>query len=410
MRPVLVAAALSNRDWRPALQRHVRDHEADVVVELVRDRHQARAQDVDIVVVDDDTSWVSAAVVASLIEAGKRVVGIFDPAEADGYGEQFLRSLGIDLVVPADLPTEALIAFLRQHRPDREQTAQDAAALEHLDDRIPGPQRRIVAVGGPSGSGVTEVAVGLCQLLAGESTILVDTDENHPGVSRRLGLNIHPHIVTATDLVRRGSAAGEASESLSACLARPAISPQELPFDVISGLASRDDWSLLRADETVALLDLLAQRWRNVVAKVGSTLDDLPGTQRYEVSRQVLRRAERIIAVTHASPTGLLHFVDWLVEAVPLVGDAPVDVVVNKAPANPAMRGEIETELVNITGDRMNSLLFVPADKRVERAAWDATLVSKGPFLRHLSGLLGTVPSRLGWRNVTVAERRPKAA
>ena len=59
MTPMLVAASLSNRDWRPALQRQVRDHESDIVVELVRDRHQALAEAVDIVVVDDDTSWIS---------------------------------------------------------------------------------------------------------------------------------------------------------------------------------------------------------------------------------------------------------------------------------------------------------------------------------------------------------------
>lgn len=404
---MLVAAALSNRQWRPALQRQVRDHESDIVVELVRDRHQALADPVDIVVVDDDTSWINRPVVSSLVEAGKKVVGVFDPLDGDGYGEKFLRENGIDLVVPADLPTESLIGFLRQHRPNRQQIADDGALLEHLDDRVHAAERCVLAVGGPSGAGATEVAIGLAQLLSGERTILVDADENHPGIARRLGLNIHPHIVTATDVIRHGQSTGGVTldGSIDSCLARPAISSDDLPFGVIAGLASRDDWSLLRADEVIGLLDVVSQRWSNVVAKIGSTLDELPSTPRYEVSRQVLKRAERIVAVTHASPTGLLHFVDWLVEAVPLAGDAPIDVVINQAPTNPALRGQIETELLNITGDRMNSVSFVPMDRRVERAAWDAGLSKKGPFLRHLSAVIGPTPSRRRWRKNQAFER-----
>ncbi len=404
MIPMLVAAALSNRAWRPALQRQVRDHESDIVVELVRDRHQALAEEVDIVIVDDDTSWITRPVVSGLNEAGKRIVGVFDPAEGDGFGERFLRDNGIDLVVPSDLPTDALIAFLRQHRPDRQQNLDDAAALQQLDDLIPVANRRVFAVGGPSGAGATEVAIGLAQLLSHDRTILVDADENHPGVSRRLGLNIHPHIVTATGVVRHGHTAGSggADGSIESCLARPAITTGSLPFDVIAGLASRDDWSLLRADEVVGLLDVLSLKWTNVVAKIGSTLDELPGTPRYEVSRHLVRRAERIVAVTQASPTGLLHFVDWLVEAVPLAGDAPIEVVVNQAPTNPALRGQIETELLNITGDRINTLTFLPSDRRVERAAWDARLTEKGPFLRHLSTLVGALPSRRIWRKTAL--------
>jgi hypothetical protein len=119
----------------------------------------------------------------------------------------------------------------------------------------------------------------------------------------------------------------------------------------------------------------------------------------------VVGRAERIVAVTQASPTGLLHFIDWLVEAVPLAGDVPIDVVVNRSPANPALRGQIETELLNITGDRLNSVTFVPTDRRVERAAWDASLIHKGPFLRTLGSLFGPVPSRPRWRRFRMPAR-----
>ncbi len=398
--PTLVAAALSTRSWRMALQRHVRDHEADLVVELVRDRFQALAEAVDIVVVDDDTSWLSAPAVTSLTEAGKRVVGLYDPAESDGYGQRFLRELGVSLVVPADLPVEALVAFLRQHRPDRCQAMDDRAALELHDDTVPRHKRRILAVGGPAGAGSTAVAIGLSQLLAGEPTILVETDENHPGLARRLGLAIHPHVVTAVDAVRRAgsSAAGTEDLAVEDCLARPVLGQEAPAFDVVVGLASRDDWSLLRADDALALLEHLSRHWTHVVAKVGSCLEDLPATPRYEVSRQVIGRADRIVGVGDASPIGLLHFVDWLVDAVPLCGNAPIDVVLNRAPSNPADRGQLHRELREIAGDRLSEVIFTPPDRRVGRAGWDATTIANGPFFRRLETIAGTPTGRWPWR------------
>ncbi|NNF56026.1 MAG: hypothetical protein HKN03_16490 [Acidimicrobiales bacterium] len=405
--PLLIAAALSNRDWRSALQRQVRDHESDVVVELVRDRHQAMADLVDIVIVDDDTSWINAGVVSSLHGAGKCVVGMFDPTEGDGYGQDFLRENGIHRVVRADLPTDALIAFLRDHRPDRVQVQDDRALLDAYEDLTPIEERRITAVGGPSGAGSTEVAVGLAQLWSGDSAVLVDTDENHPAIARRLGLSIHPHIVTAVDAVRRPSASlGDISErTLESCTARSKLGQGDLPFHVIAGLASRDDWSLLRADEAVTLLDELTQRYTHVIAKVGSNLEELPGTPRYEVSRQVIKRADRVIGVADASPTGLLHFVDWLVDAVMLADNTLVDVVLNQAPSNPSRCLQLHEELLNITGDRLNTITFVPTDRRVERAAWDATTIAKGPFLRQLATLTGAPKSRLAWRRTAIFER-----
>lgn len=403
---MLVAAALSNREWRSALQRQVRDHESDLIIELVRDRHQALADVVDVVIVDDDTSWINAGVVSALQSAGKCVVGVFDPAEGDGYGQAFLRENGIHLVVRADLPTDALIAFLRDHRPNRVQALDDRATLDAYDDLTPMESRRVTAVGGPSGAGSTEVAVGLAQLLSGEPTVLVDTDENHPAITRRLGLSIHPHIVTAVDAVRRSSVSSDVSElTLEACTARSKLGQGELPFHVIAGLASRDDWSLLRADETVTLLDELTQRYTHVIAKVGSNLEELSATPRYEVSRQVIKRADRVIGVAEASPTGLLHFVDWLVDAVMLADNTVIDVVLNSAPSNPSRCSQLHEELLNITGDRLNSITFVPADRRVERAAWDATTIAKGPFLRQLSTLTGASTSRLGWRRTAIRER-----
>ncbi len=397
---MLVAACLSNRQWRGRLQSHVRDHESDMVVLLVRDRNQALAHTVEVVVVDDDTSWINAPVVDALHRSGKSVVGIFDPSESEGFGKRFLHDVGIELAIPSDLHTEALVAYLRQHRPrpatsfaeDDPTTAADGSAADLTHP--------VIAVGGPSGAGATEVAVGLAQLMAAEPTILVDTDESHPGLARRLGVSIHPHIVTAVHALQRASTPGfEAADlTVEECTARPVLGQPGLGFDVITGLASREDWSLLRADEVIDLVDHLTRRWTHVIAKVGSTLEEIPNTPRYEVSRQVIKRADRIIGVAHASPTGVLHFVDWLVDAVALADGAPIDVVVNRAPAGTAYASQLRDAVREIAGERLNSLTLVSNDRRVTRAAWDAATITAGPFLRGLSSLSGVQPSGSRWR------------
>ena len=82
-----------------------------------------------------------------------------------------------------------------------------------------------------------------------------------------------------------------------------------------------------------------------------------------------------------------MRLVDWLVDAVTLAGDAPIDVVLNRAPASADRRRQLVDQLRSITGDRVDDIVSVPTDRRVERAAWDAALVPSGPFRRALADL-----------------------
>ena len=93
-----------------------------------------------------------------------------------------------------------------------------------------------------------------------------------------------------------------------------------------------------------------------------------------------------------------------------LADNTVVDVVLNQAPSNPSRCAQLHEELLNITGDRLNTITFVPTDRRVERAAWDATTIAKGPFLRQLALLTGAPKSRLAWRGTAVFERAVTSA
>lgn len=385
-----VTTSLSSRSWRGALQRHVRDHVADVVVTPVRDGVDCLERSPDVIVLDDDTSWLSIPFLTRAREAGTVVIGLFDPDESDGHGFAYLQRLGVDHTASAATTSDDLIELIRSVRPVRSDHRAFAELAASASDRIADHHRRVIAIGGPAGAGVTEITIGLAQVWSSGTPLVVDVDETHPSLARRLGLGIHPHLITAVEALRgEGStvlpiAPGEPT-SLRQCLARPAIDGPNLPFDVIAGLASRDDWSLVRADELCELIDELAAQWPVVFARLGPQLEDLSRyVDRYDLSRSAARRAERLVGVCDASATGVLRFVDWLVDSLTLIGDTPIDVVLNRTPRSPGIRLQVEDQLRSIAGDRIGQIVPVPLDRRVERAAWDATTVGHGSFTKAL--------------------------
>lgn len=386
-----VGLALSSRPWRGALQRHCRDHVADVSVTLVRDARDALEAQLDVVIVDDDTSWLSAPFVSRAREAKVALIGFYDPLESDGHGQRHLQQLGIDSTVSASLATEDIVDLVRKLRPD-------AAMLDAFDeiaeldgDRVAPAERQILAVGGPAGAGATEVSIACAASLAKQQRIrpvLIDVDETHPTIARRLGLGIHPHVITAVESLRgeRLRIDLDNNESLEDCLAQPAVAEGALPFDVIAGLASRDDWTLLRSDDLDLLVTELSARWPAVIVRLGPQLEDLSrNVDRFGNSRTIAARATSILGVCDGSSTGILRFVDWLVDLVPLVGDTPIDIVINRPPRSAVAKSQLVQQLREIAGDRIGDIQVAPTDRRVERAAWDAKLAKGGPFLKTIA-------------------------
>lgn len=398
--------ALSTRSWRGALQRHCRDHVADISASLLRDSLDAISDERSVVMLDDDTSWLSPPVLNRLREAGIVVVGLFDPDESDGHGERHLQRLGVDVVVPCTSTPEELVEVVRSAAPNAMVAERFDDLVEAEGERIPPPERQILCVGGPAGSGATEVSIALSQLWGGIRPLLIDVDESNPSIARRLGLGVHPHIVTAVDVVRgERMVFDEHRGTIEACLARPAVGVRRLPFDVIVGLASRDDWSLLRADDVGTLVDELASRWPLVVARLGPNLESLARHgDRYGISRTVARRATRVVGVCDGTSVGLLRFLDWLVDIVGLVDETPIDVVVNRCPSSSLVRAQLVRQLRDVAGPRVGDIVVSGRDRRVERASWDASLVPRGNFLKAIgslpfdstiAGKVGTLPGGL---------------
>ncbi len=406
-RRLTVGVALSARPWRGALQRHCRDHESDLAVVLLHDGADALSGAVDVLVVDDDTSWLSVPFVRSARAAGVAMIGLFDPAEADGFGRQQLQHFGVDSTLECSIDSDVLVDTIRRHRTDPEMERRFIGMLADAGVEMVAKAAvgRIVAVGGPAGAGATEVCIALAATGATEQPLIIDVDETHPTLARRLGLGLHPHLLTAVDAHRREPLSVDDAErtELRDCLASALVGGRSsLPFDVIAGLVTRDDWSLVRPDDVVGLIEGCAAQWSSVFVRLGPTLEDLHRhVGRYELSRRSASAADQIVGVCDGSASGLLRFVDWLVDAVGLIGDCQVDVVLNRAPRSPSQRAQLVEQLRSVAGDRVGAIVCAPVDRRVGRASWEAEVPAWGSFRKAIAELAvgDAVPLRgVPWR------------
>lgn len=378
----------SSRDWRKPLQLHVRNHVRGTRVIVVRDERMAVEEPLDVLIVDDETSFLTGDLVELLRAKGVRLLGVYDPSDG-GAGIARLGDVGIDVTLATDSGPEQMLAAV-ERLGDRldEEFALLAAQIEGVGDELEAGVT--VVIGGPPTVGKTEVAIGLAGLLAEHGpALLVDAADTYPSVARRLHRALHPHLLAAFDEVRTAPLATAAGAApISASLARPAPGGdgQPLPFDVVCGLANPTDWQVVRGEDMSALLRRAAGAWRFVVCDTGPHLEDLVRLDRWPLSRSATAHADRIVGVCAPTPDGMLRFLDWLVDAATLTPLA-VDVVVNHAPRSPLARAEFEELLRENAAGRVASVTFVPGDDHVERAAWDGRVLRRAKFLKALTPL-----------------------
>ena len=83
-------------------------------------------------------------------------------------------------------------------------------------------------------------------------------------------------------------------------------------------------------------------------ARACSTMSPVPErARRYATARALVVEADVVVAVCDASPHGVARLLAWAVEVRALAGDAPVVVVVNRAPAARFRRGELYDEITD---------------------------------------------------------------
>jgi MinD superfamily P-loop ATPase len=374
MREPEIAIAFTPDPWVEQLHRHFADHGGARVRQLVFEPATLLDESFDVLVASHRWPALTRGFVGELHDRGRRVLGVFDPGEP--ASRQVVERAGVDRVVAADATPREVLEALLVLMPDP--TAVDIGVLDPWQpntgaSQVGSARSQRVVVTGPAGSGSTEVAIELTRSLAGSvPTVLVDADEVAPAVATRLALPIEPNLRTAIDCVEHGP--GDVSDAV--------ISIAD-GFDVIAGLPNVHAWEQVRVTEVERVLRATETvGFRRVVVDVAATLEDVGGPRRgrHAVTRAVVSSADRCVAVGAATPVGIARLVAWVADLRLLAPDVALDVVVNRAPRDAFRRREIEQEIAATFP--AGTLTFVPFDRRVETAAWDGELVSRGAFTK----------------------------
>lgn len=385
-----LGVSMSARGWRQELQRHVFNHANGVDIIVIRDARVAlESNAIHILLVDPDCIWLTPTVASKLRANGVKILLAFDTD--DGDAETLLADrLGVTATIAANAGADAILSLCWDHAP---------IALhvpDHIpDDPTPRPKiGRVIAVGGPAGAGRSEIALLLATGLGqrNQRTLLIDADEFAPSVAERLQLPRHPNLVSALDLLRGdGDQHAIGDIAIGKSLAhRASRGDAARPFDVLTGMAARGDWILLRDDLVAELLDAGLTRWQTVVADVAPTLEtsDRWASDRYPASRRIVTNADEIVLVMNPSPSGIAHGLRWLVDAFDASPFGSIHVVCNRMPRDRFVRAEIERELVAVTKSSIAGLWFVPHDRKIPVAAWNGELVGRSRAARALDPLI----------------------
>lgn len=377
-----VALVLSPEEWVERLHRHCADHGGARVRQVVMDPALALEDQYSTLVVSSRWPALSPAFVDALHERGRTIVGVYDPTEPSARDR--LSALGVDSSITADADVHDFVRAIETVTPP---STRRGRSTERGGPRSPPRTGRVVTVGGPAGSGATELAIGLAGAMAAKRRVLlVDADDVTPSVSPRLGLPIEPNLRSAIDAVEFGLGS----------LTRTLLPVPGVAFGVLGGLPNVAAWAQVLPSEVIRVTEAVSRFADEVVVNVGHRLEDVGGGRgRYGISRALLSEADVAVAVGPATPVGVSRLLEWLAAARVLAPSLPVVVAVNRAPRDRYRRAELVTEITRTFEPW--ALTFVPEDRRVHHAAWAGRTVPRGTFTRAVERLvreLNVVPAR----------------
>jgi MinD-like ATPase involved in chromosome partitioning or flagellar assembly len=366
-----VALAFTPDYWVEELHRHLSDHGGARVRSVLIEPSVALDEAYDVLVAGHRWPALTRALVADVHGRGRAVLGVFDRAEP--ASRSHLLELGVDAVVESDGGSEAFVRAIAAVRVER-------ASSEPEPVSTVARRARLVVVGGPCGTGRTEVAIQLALAISAQcSTALVDADDVAPAIAQRLQLAIEPNLRTAIEAAEHGRG------DFDRAIARYAS------LRVVAGIPNTGSWAHVRPAEVLRVIDAVGERAPLVVVDGAGCLEDFrSGTRgRFATARALVGEADLLVCVCDAAPHGLCRLLAWTVAAQELAPDTPVAVVVNRAPSARFRRGEIYEEIT--ASVPVVDVNFVPYDERVADAAWAGTPVPRGPFTRSLARLAAIV-------------------
>ena len=119
IRDIEIALAVSTRQWSEHLHRFLVDHGGARVRLYVMQPEDAFSESFDVLFIDDICSFLSPHLVQKLNEAGRRVVGVYNPAEFPD-GKDRLLACDVTEVIEADADPEEFLTLMEQLEINRE--------------------------------------------------------------------------------------------------------------------------------------------------------------------------------------------------------------------------------------------------------------------------------------------------
>lgn len=393
MRDIELALAVSTRGWSDHLHRFLVDHGGARVRLYVMQPEDAFSERFDVLLIDDICSFLSPHLVKKLNRFGRRVVGVYDPAEFPDGKDRLLACEVTEVIEAGAGPEEFLSLVDRleiEPQEGEDPTPDDAAGgpgAVHPAGRPP-----LIAVGSPPGGcGATEVAIALARRLAErrDSVALVDIDQRAPSMAQRLGLGLYPNLLTAIDAVHHHS------ESLDACW----HTLRGTTLRVLPGVPTFADRGELRRGEVTELLLETARMSDVTVANFGSWENGPGDPQIWEtagsISDAVMAIATVLVGVALPNPVGITRMIEWIGQLRVKEPGMEAFVVINRTPSSLSQRKALFEELSKAVGQVR--IGFLPEDARVAEAAWNGVLVERGKFRRGCDRLADQVLGEIGF-------------
>jgi MinD-like ATPase involved in chromosome partitioning or flagellar assembly len=358
-----VALVFSPESWVEELHRHLSHHGGARVRLIVVEPSVALEEDYDVLVVSDRWPALTFGFVGAVHDRGHRVLGVFDPDEP--AGKDHLVDLGVDATIASDAAVSEFVAGL--HDLDAVTTRWSggvATPTRFVGTDDEGPSGRVVAVSGPRGSGVSEVALGISVALTERhrGVLLLDAHETAPALAGRLGLGLEPNLRAAVDACAHGLG------SLDDCVF-PVLERGVGHLDAVAGHPSALAASQVSTQDVLDVVRA-AQRSR------GFVVADLE--ERSPTARAVIGVADVVVGVVHASPVGVVRALEWTIAAFGGRATTPLRLVVNHAPHSRFRQEEIRAEITRTI--QPTGIDWCPHDRVVEQAAWDGTPTVRGSF------------------------------
>jgi MinD-like ATPase involved in chromosome partitioning or flagellar assembly len=380
-----VALVFSPELWVEGLHRHLSHHGGARVRQIVVEPSVALEEEYDVLVVSDRWPALTYGFVGAVHERGRRVLGVFDPDEP--AGKDHLVELGVDATIAADADVGEFVTVLQLLDASIARTSGGPATRPSAGDAGGDPSSGVlVAVSGPRGSGVTEVALGIAVALAERqrSVVLLDVHEAAPALAGRLGLGLEPNLRAAVDACAHGLG------SFDDCV-----------VDVLEHGAGRLG-AVAGHPSAVAASQVTLQDVLDVVGAArrshGFVVADLE--EGSPTARALTGVADAMVGVMHASPVGVVRALEWTVGACLPAGATPLHLVVNHAPRSRFRQEEIRAEITRTITPAV--IAWCPHDRAVELAAWDGTPTGRGAFRAACATVAAALdpapaPRRRGW-------------